>query len=63
MVSEGIGLTGETESVLMVSDMTVSVVTLVSVLDSFLQLRTIIAISRLDIIIFIILYFVVIVQR
>jgi hypothetical protein len=36
---------------------------LVSVLDSFLQLRTIIPISRLDIINFIIIYFVVMVQK
>lgn len=58
-----IGVTLETVSVLIVSEITLSVVTDVSVLFSFLQLRTMTPMSRIDIINFIIVYFVVMVQK
>jgi hypothetical protein len=62
IVSEGRGVTVEIVSVLMVSITILSVVD-TSVLCSFLQLRTVIPISKVDRMNFIIIYFVVMVQK
>lgn len=62
-VSEGSGVTEETVSAAMVSAVILSVAKGPSVLGSFLQLRTIIPISKVGMINFIIVNFVVMFQK